>query len=407
VPTAGGVRVLEAQAGVTRVTSHEWRRGRLVGMTPTPHIVVLGAGYTGLTAAKLLARRAPVTLVNDRDRFVERMRNHQLAAGQPVRGTPLRDLVAGTGIRLVVDRVTRIDPDRREVELASGAEPIGYDLLVYALGSTADLDAVPGAAEHAVAVADAERAVQLQDRMRAASTVAVVGGGLTGIEVATELAESHPDRTVRLVSAGRLGPALSERGQEHLYRTFDRFGIRLHEHAPVAKVGPDGLLLEQGERVDADVVVWTTGFRVPPLAREAGLAVGDNGRILVDGTMRSVSHPEVYAIGDAGAARDAEGREMRMGCGPGGLAGACAVRAITDRLAGRTPRQLAVAYDGQCISLGRKDGLFQYARGGSPVGPMLTGRVAAAVKEAVVRGAGGFSLRHPTVALLAGGRALA
>src|SRR5690606_36125327 len=239
-PTAGGVRVLEAQAGVTRVTSHEWRRGRLVGMTPTPHIVVLGAGYTGLTAAKLLARRAPVTLVNDRDRFVERMRNHQLAAGQPVRGTPLRDLVAGTGVRLVVDRVTRIDPDRREVELASGAEPIGYDLLVYALGSTADLDAVPGAAEHAVAVADAERAVQLQDRMRAASTVAVVGGGLTGIEVATELAESHPDRTVRLVSAGRLGPALSERGQEHLYRTFDRFGIRLHEHAPVAKVGPDG-----------------------------------------------------------------------------------------------------------------------------------------------------------------------
>src|SRR5690606_12872929 len=365
VPTAGGVRVLEAQAGVTRVTSHEWRRGRLVGMTPTPHIVVLGAGYTGLTAAKLLARRAPVTLVNDRDRFVERMRNHQLGAGQPVRGTPLRDLVAGTGIRLVVDRVTRIDPDRREVEPASGAEPSGHALLGDAPGRTPDLGAAPGAAEPA-------------------STVAVVGGGLTGIEVATELAESHPDRTVRLVSAGRLGPALSERGQEHLYRTFDRFGIRLHEHAPVAKVGPDGLLLEQGERVDADVVVWTTGFRVPPLAREAGLAVGDNGRILVDGTMRSVSHPEVYAIGDAGAARDAEGREMRMGCGPGGLAGACAVRAITDRLAGRTPRQLAVAYDGQCISLGRKDGLFQYARGGSPVGPMLTGRVAAAVQEAVV-----------------------
>jgi len=374
----------------------------------SPHIVVLGAGYTGLVAAKLLARRANVTLVNNRERFVERMRNHQLAVGRRVRSVPLRDLVSGTGIRLVVDRVTRLDLEGRQVELAGGAEPIGYDLLVYALGSSADLDAVPGAAEHAVAVADAERAARLRDRMRTASSVAVVGGGLTGIEIATELAESYPDRTVRLVTAGRLGPALSDRGQDHRYRTFDRFGIRLHEHAQVAKVAADGLLLDGGEHLDADAVVWTTGFRVPQLAREAGLAVMDNGRAVVDGTMRSVSHPDVYVIGDAGGAHDAEGRELRMGCGPGGLAGACAVRAITDRLAGRTPRELHVAFDGQCISLGRRDGLVQYVRSdSSPLGPVLTGRAAAMVKEFVVRGAGGFGVRHPAVALIGGARALA
>jgi NADH dehydrogenase FAD-containing subunit len=371
--------------------------------TSTPHIAVLGAGYTGLTAAKLLARRATVTLVNNRDVFVERMRNHQLATGQRLRGVPLRDLVRGSGVRLLVDHVTRIDPGRRHVELASGAEPVRYDLLVYALGSHADLDAVPGAAEHATAVADAERAACLRDRMRTASTVAVVGGGLTGIEAATELAETYPDRTVRLVTGGKLGPALSERGQDHLYRTFDRLGIRLHEHAQVAKVAEDGLLLDDGERVGADVVVWATGFRVPDLAREAGLAVGDNGRVLVDGTMRSVSHPDVYAVGDAGAARRPDGQELRMGCGPGGLATACAVRAIGDRLAGRTPRELRYQYDGQCISLGRKDGLVQYGKAdGSPLGPMLSGRAAAMVKEAVVRGAGGFNLRHPAVTLVAG-----
>ena len=139
--------------------------------------------------------------------------------------------------------------------------------------------------------------------MRTASTVAVVGGGLTGIETATELAETYPDRTVRLVTSGTLGVALSERGRQHLHQTFDRLGIQVREHAKVAKVAADGLLLEGGEHIDADVVAWTTGFRVPPLAREAGLAVGDNGRMLVDGTMRSVSHPEVYGIGDAAAAR--------------------------------------------------------------------------------------------------------
>jgi hypothetical protein len=96
-----------------------------------------------------------------------------------------------------------------------------------------------------------------------------------------------------------------------------------------------------------------------------------------------------------------------MGCGPGGLAAACAVRAIGDRLAGRTPRQLRVEFDGQCISLGRKEGLVQYSGAdGGPVGPMLTGRSAAMVKEGIVRGAGGLGLRRPALALVAGRMAL-
>jgi len=364
----------------------------------TPHIVVLGAGYTGLTTAKLLAKRtgATVTLVNERDWFAERMRNHQRATGQRLRHVPLCDLLKGTGIRLVVDRATHIDLERRQVELASGAEPVGYDLLVYALGSHADLNTVSGATEHAHAIAGAEQAARLRDRMRTASTVAVVGGGLTGIETATELAETYPDRTVRLVTSGTLGVVLSERGWQHLHRTFDRLGIQLWEHAKVAKVAADGLLLEGGEHIEADAVAWTAGFKVPQLARKAGLTVGDNGRMLVDDTMRSVSHPDVYGIGDAAAARKLDGQELRMGCGPGGLTAVVAVRALGDRLAGRTPKPLRVEGDGLCISLGRKDGLLQQIdRDGNPHGRVLTGRLAAMVKEAVLRGTM-YGQRNPT-----------
>jgi NADH dehydrogenase FAD-containing subunit len=375
-------------------------------MTTTPHIAVLGAGYAGVAAAKLLASRtgASVTVVNDRDRFVERMRNHQLASGQRLRHIPLHDLFQGTGIRLVIDRATRIDTAARQVVLAGRTEPIGYDLLVYALGSHTDLDAVPGAAEHAHAVAVAEHAERLRDRMRTAHTVAVVGAGPTGLETATALAEAHPDRAVRLVTSGALGDTLSEFGREYLHHAMRRRGIQVWEHAKVAKVDAEGLLLEGGEHITADTVAWTTGFTVPDLACEAGLAVDDRGRMLVDGTLRSRSHLDVYGIGDAAAAHTPDGQVLRMGCGPGGLAAACAFHAITARLAGRTPMPLRVRADALCISLGQWDGLLQpTALDGSPRGKVRTGRPVALMKRAVLRATGRYNLRHPAL-VLAGAR---
>ncbi|MEU8378158.1 FAD-dependent oxidoreductase [Streptosporangium sp. NPDC048865] len=372
-------------------------------MTTTPNIAVLGAGYTGVTIAKLLARRtgANVTVVNDRDRFVERMRNHQLASGRKVRHLPLRGLFEGTGVRLVVDRVTRVDTEGRRVELAGGAEPLRYDLLVYALGSRADLDSVPGVAEHAHAVAGGEQAERLRDRMRTAGTVAVVGAGPTGLETVTELAETYPDRTVRLVTGGALGQELSEQGRDHLHRVLGRLGVEVREHARVAKVGADGLLLEGGEHVAADTVAWTTGFTVPGLAREAGLAVDGHGRMLVDGTLRSRSHPEVYGIGDAAAAHTQDGQVLRMGCGPGGLAAACAFYAITARMAGRAPKPLRVKNDALCVSLGEWDGILQpTGLDGTPHGKVRTGRPVAMLKKSVLRVTGWYNLRHPALTVI-------
>lgn len=364
-----------------------------------PRVAVLGAGYAGVTAAKLVAKhsRAAVTLVNDHDQFQERMRNHQLATGQRVREVPLRDLLKRTGIRLVIDRVTRIDPEQRRVELASEAEPVGYDTLIYALGSHADLDAVPGAAEHATAVATAEHAQQLHDRVSRAGTIAVVGGGLTGIEMVTELAETHPDRKVLLVTSGTPGAMLNERGRKHLSQTFDRLGIKVLTDAAVAAVARDGLRLRTGNRVDADAVVWTTGFAVPTLAREAGLDVDARGRMLVDPTLRSVSHPDVYGVGDAAAARNEDGHEVRMGCGPGGIAGVVGALALAERLADRTPKPYRYHDVAWYISLGRRDGLVQL--GPDDDSRVLTGRLAALLKERVALRGSVWGLRHSAVAV--------
>lgn len=366
----------------------------------TPRVVVVGAGYAGLSAAKLVAIHsgAKVVLINDRDVFVDRMRNHQLATGQRLDDLRLRDMLKRTSIQLIIDRVIHIDPERRHAYLARQTEPIDYDVLVYAVGSHADLDSVPGVAEHAVAVATAEQATELRNRMRAARTVAVVGGGLTGIETVTEIAERYPDRTVRLITSGTLGEMVNERGRQHLYQTFDRLGIHLVEHAAVAKVAADGLLLEDGEQVDADVVSWTTGFRVPALARTSGLEVDDSGRMIVDRNLRSLSHPDVFGIGDAAAASDRDGHELRMGCGPAGIAAVAAARAICDQSAGRAPKPLRYKDHAWYISLGRRDGLVQLGLANNS--PVVTGRRASLIKEWVVLRGTIWCLRHPGVAHL-------
>lgn len=364
----------------------------------TTNIVVLGAGYSGQLAARLAARQndTTVTLVNDRDRFVERVRLHQHAAGQDLRERPLSELVDGTGIRLVIDRATAIDPVAKSVVLAGG-ETLAYDTLVYALGSRMDFGSVPGVVEHAYTVVVAEEAERLRVRLRDSGVVTVVGGGLTGIEAATELAEQHQDLKVRLVTSGVLGAALSEKGRRHLRRSFDRLGIEIRDDVRVTEVRADGVVLADGEHVPSDVVVWTTGFTVPTLAAEAGLAVDEHGRLIVDETIRSTSHEDVYGIGDAAAMHMASGQELRMACATGLPVAQQAIRAIAARRAGREPKPFKFRYVNQCISLGRRDGLVQFVDAhDQPKEAILTGRLAALYKEMIVRGA--FQVqRHPSI----------
>ncbi|GLZ39486.1 FAD-dependent oxidoreductase [Actinokineospora sp. NBRC 105648] len=360
----------------------------------TTHIVVLGAGYSGLVAAKRAARLPDtrVTLVNAAAEFVERVRLHEVAAGRPVRSHRITELIGRAPVELVVDTVTAIDPDRKVVTLANGtleSNTLDYDTLVYALGSRADVEV-----EHVHPLALAPDAERLKRELR--GTVAVVGGGLTGVEAATEFAEAgHP---VRLLTAGPLGAALSAKGRAHLRRVLDRLEVQVHDQVKVTGTDATGLTLADGGYVPADTVVWTTGFRAPALAADSGFAVDDRGRMVVDGTLRSVSHPDVYAVGDAAAVRLVNGLELRMACATGLPAGYHAAKAIGDRLAGREPGPLSFRFVNQCVSLGRKDGLIQFVRADdTPVERVLTGRLAAWYKELIVRGAL-FAQRHPALA---------
>ncbi|MER6324425.1 NAD(P)/FAD-dependent oxidoreductase [Streptomyces coelicoflavus] len=375
---------------------------------PTQHrIVVLGAGYAGAVAAGRLARRlrpqdAAITLVNAEPHFVERVRMHQLATGQELRARPLDEMFAKTGVEVRIAQVTGVDTDRRTVSVTDpdGTGELAYDTLVYALGSAWNPQDVPGAAEHAHEIAGRTGALRLRERLAglaAGRTVVVVGGGLTGLEAATEIAEARPDLDVTLTARGELGDWLSPKGRRHLRKVFHTLGITARENAAVTAVVADHVVTADGTSVPADVTVWTTGFAVHPLARATTLDVTDTGRIVVDATMRSVSHPDVYAVGDAALAAGPGGKPLRMSCASGVPTAWQAADAVAARLTGAKLPKVTPRYFNQCISLGRSQGLIQYVTADDrAVGAALTGRLAALYKELVCKSAA-WGVANPTL----------
>ena len=231
-------------------------------------VVVIGGGYSGTLAANHLRMRGDIdiTMVNPRPKFVERIRLHQVVAGNYDATVDYGSLL-GAGIKLVVDEATRIDTADRHVELASGGA-LDYDYVIYAVGSTGAVPAsVPGAAEYAYPIAELEQAQRLRaalDDMHPDAPVTVVGAGLTGIEAASELAEQG--RKVTLVCGGQLGPYLSAPGRRSVAKVLRKLEVTVLEADVVTEVRQDAVVFADGAVRPSAITIWTTGFGVPELA---------------------------------------------------------------------------------------------------------------------------------------------
>ncbi|GID28025.1 NAD(P)/FAD-dependent oxidoreductase [Paractinoplanes brasiliensis] len=360
-------------------------------MKPTTKVIVIGGGYAGVMAANRLTRRddLTVTLVNTQPVFVERIRLHQLVARTGTAAVNYSEVLA-PAVRLVVAEARTIDASAQTVTLSTG-DTVGYDYLIYAVGSTG---AAPGNTHAIATLADAARlrdllppaAVGQPGRVHrpagpvddSAGTVTVVGAGPTGIETAAELAEQG--HTVTLI--GELGPYLHPRGRGKVAATLDRLGVRRID-ARVTSTGPGVVHLDDGRALPSPLTVWAAGFRVPDLAVRSGLKTDPDGRLLTDETLTSVSSPRIVAAGDAACP---SGRPLRMSCQAAGPLGLHAADTVLARVAGHTPRPFVAGFLGQCVSLGRRAGIFQFARRNDvAVGAHITGRVGATVKEFVCR----------------------
>ena len=368
-------------------------------------VVVLGAGYAGLPAVNRIARQTyrdevELILVSTHDRFVERPRLHQLATGQHRPDLPLTGFLA-PGVTLRIGRVVQIDRAHRTLRMAGTSttpahDSLAYDTLVYAAGSTIDVDAVPGAAENARTVTDPQAALDIADALRAEPhcRVVVVGGGLTGLELAGEVAETQPAADVTLLTIGEPGQWLSPRARAYVGRAFDDLGVRRLTGMRVVEVAPGRLVTEHGSGPRFDLCLWAGGFSVPRLAADAGLDVDDHGRVITDRTLRS-SDDRIYAIGDSAAVPGPWGAALAMGCRTGGFTGPSIADTLVARLTGCEPRPFRYRYLHECLSLGRGHAVVQFldARG-RPKDRILRGRAAKVYKN-IVLDSGRWVAKHP------------
>jgi NADH dehydrogenase FAD-containing subunit len=367
---------------------------------PSTRILVLGAGVAGLLftlrlAGKVARESVQITLVDASDTFTVRPRLHEFATRQRDFRRTFREILRNTHVQFLQGRVTSLDPSQHRVTVQ--VEPqqqyeLAYDYLVYALGSLTDRHSVPGVVEYAYSLSASGpfSAEALRDMLPALAErggqVVVCGGGATGIETAAQVASVYPQIKVSLVTHGSLARSWDTRVAEAIGRRLVSLGIEIVEQSTVSAVRPHSVALDQGREITCSLCIWTGGFVVQPLAREAGLAVNERDQVLVDPFLRSVSHQEIYAMGDAASPVENPGvAHVRMSAFTAGIMGAHGADCVSAMLSGKTPTPLSFAYLAQAIALGRGHAIFfPLSADDRPRPPYIIGWLGSLVRAAAV-----------------------
>jgi NADH:ubiquinone reductase (H+-translocating) len=212
--------------------------------------------------------------------------------------------------------------------------------------------------------------------------ITVVGAGLTGIEMAAELAEQG--RTVMLVCGGRLAPSFAEPARRSIAKWLDRHGVGVLESDVVAEVRQDAVVFSDGAVRPSAVTIWAGGFGVPELAARSGLRTDVIGRLLTDETLTSIDDDRIVAAGDAVAT---SAQPLRMCCAAAFPTGATAADTVLSRIAGTRPAAFSLAYLGSCLGLGRRWAVLQFThKDDTAVDRHIRGRMTGAFKQAVLKG---------------------
>jgi NADH dehydrogenase len=312
------------------------RRGRL------PHVVIVGAGFAGLAAAKALAKGKPrvrITMIEQHNYHLFQPLLYQVATGvvEPADiARPVRGVVRGHGrLSVRMGTVTGVDLDARVV-LTEDGQRIGYDYLIIAAGAAVATFGIPGVEEHGFPLKSLSDALRIRAHLlrqfelaevdrslidQGALTVVVVGGGPTGVEMAGSLVElfhhvlahDFPEldikrsRVVLLEAMDHLLAPFHPRSRQHALDILRRRGVEVVLGEAMDHVTPNEIRLKDGTVIPTRTLIWAAGVRANPLADALGLEQTRGGRILVGEDLTVPGHREVFVVGDIAGAPDGKG----------------------------------------------------------------------------------------------------
>lgn len=347
------------------------------------HVVVLGAGFGGLSAVKQLARdrSVHVTLIDRNNYHLFQPLLYQVATAgleAPQIAWPIRAILRRyPNVRFWMGNVDSVDPVDKRVWVDGKA--ISYDYLVVSVGSTSHGYGIPGVRENAIPLKSVSNAMHIRDRVlsaveeavrtvdpvrrRALLTFVVVGGGPTGVELAGALAElkrhvlarDYPEvrseeiRIVLIEAADRLLGYLSPASSAYTRRTLEQMGVTVMTGCAVSEVTPFGVYLSDGASIPSYVVIWTAGVKGVALP---GLPAGRNGRIATTPELYIPELPDIYVVGDLNGLEQ-DGKPLPQVAPTANQQGAWAARNILRRIHGKPELPFRYRDKGNLVTIGR------------------------------------------------------
>jgi NADH:ubiquinone reductase (H+-translocating) len=354
---------------------------------PRPHVVIVGGGFAGLSAAKALAD-APVriTLLDRTNHHLFQPLLYQVATAvlNPADiSVPIRWLLRKQrNATVVMADVDRIDPHGKTVSLDSGTVLLSYDFLVMAAGARHAYFGHPEWEQHAPGLKSLEDALEMRRRFllsfeaaeRASAagerdallTFVIVGGGPTGVELAGMIPEvthhalngefrridPRKARVLLLEGGPRILPAFPEELSARAQRDLESLGVEIRTNCIVTHVDSDGVVAG-GERIDAHTVFWGAGNQASPLARQLGAPTDRAGRVVVNPDLSVPGHPEIFCAGDIVATTTPSGTPVPAVAPAANQMGTLVGRNIAARVAGRDSASFRYLNKGDLATIGR------------------------------------------------------
>ncbi len=361
-----------------------------------PRVVVVGAGFGGLTLARALRRASVEVLLIDRRNYHTFQPLLYQVATAGLEPEEIAHAVRGIFQRqknfsFRLGTVVGVDEAAKAVLLEDG-DRIAFDYLVLATGVATNFFGIEGAEAHSFPLKSLPEAVALRSHIirqfeqadrdrslleRGALTFVVVGGGPTGVEMAGALVELFQKvlrkdfphlpldraRVVLVEASPRLLGAFHETSQAFALKKLARRGVEVRLDEPVVRLEADAVTLQSGEVLPTQTLIWAAGVRTPPLVEALAMEQTHGGRLVVQHNLSVPDHPDVFVIGDMAGSRDEEGR-LHPQLAPVAMQGARHVaRQIRRRIAGQPTTAFRYTDKGIMATIGRNAAVAELAFG--------------------------------------------